>query len=68
MRILVRPVVRPESEFIRGIRYCSPSCPYLKGEMESVNKHCSLMNKELDFYDWHLAICDDYSDKHKDQI
>lgn len=45
--------------WMNEIRYCSPSCIYLQGEPESVNKTCILFNQELDFYDWHLAICDE---------
>ncbi len=49
---------KPHSEVFNGIRYCASACPYLDGESESVNKRCTLLHQELDFYDWHLAICE----------
>lgn len=55
------------TEFLNDIHYCSPSCQYLEGERESVNKRCSLMNQELDFYDWHLAICEPDEGKDDDR-
>ncbi len=53
----------PSYYLMNGISYCSPSCPYLQGDRESVNKTCTLFNQELDFYDWHLAICDEEVEK-----
>ena len=50
---------QPKPELINGIYYCSPDCSYLRGERESVNTTCALLNNDLGFYDWHLALCDE---------
>lgn len=36
--------------------FCDPQCPHLKhtGEYEA---KCTLLDYDLDFYDWYLSIC-----------
>jgi hypothetical protein len=47
-----------EYDFYSGLYYCSPDCPHLSGDPESVNKICLVNQKPLQFYDWHIAHCE----------
>ena len=55
-RVFSKP--SPKFELINDIRYCCVRCPY-SNEKESVgiNIYCSLLHRQLDYYDGPLAEC-----------
>lgn len=38
--------------------HCDPECPFLKTK-GGIGADCSLLKREVPWYDWHIAICHD---------
>jgi len=47
---------KPQIEWIREIPYCG-ECPYFVYNLRRDIARCTLLQKELGFYDWFLAEC-----------
>lgn len=41
--------------------HCDPDCPFLKTK-EGIYADCSLLKRQIPWYDWHIAICYDLID------
>ena len=42
--------------------HCDPECPFLKSG-KGIDAQCSLLNRHIPWYDWHIAICHDMIDE-----